>query len=111
MTTKKTKYKIQPDTYVGNSRTFIITCKYYSHCRKNYHDNSEYIALYLYLKKKENNNDKSDSNIDNRGRDNRDNKDNRGENNKNNNNNLPKNELKPIDIKAIIAFSFITYIE
>ena len=67
MAAKKTEYKIQLSTYVDNFRTFIIIYKHYNYCRKDYYNDSEYIALYLYLKKKRENNNKSDNNIDNRG--------------------------------------------
>lgn len=102
----ETEHKIQPGAHAGNSRTFTTTCKHCSHCRKDYHDDSECIALHPYLKKKGENGGRSGGNAGGRGRGGRGGKGGRGGNNKNNNNNPPKDEPKPADAEAAAAFSF-----
>ena len=99
---------------VGTARN---TYKYYTYYKKDYYNNSEYIALYPYLKKKDNrgkgnntNNTNGNGNRGGRGsKGNRGGKGGRGGNN--NNNNAPKDKPKPADTKAATAFSFMAYTE
>ncbi|KAM0794265.1 hypothetical protein BDR22DRAFT_714159 [Usnea florida] len=42
--------KIQPGAHAGNSRTYVVTCKYCNHCKKDWHDDSECTTLHPHLK-------------------------------------------------------------
>ena len=106
-----TKYKIQPGAHVGNSRIFTTIYKHCTHCKKDYYNNSEYIALHPHLKRRDNGGNNSSNGSGrsrSRGRSGRGSRGGRRGNN--NNNNAPKNESKP-DTKAAAAFSFIAYTE
>ena len=48
------EYKIQPGAHAGNSRTYIVTCKYCNHCKKDWHDDSECTVLHPNLKYEKN---------------------------------------------------------
>lgn len=48
--------KIQPGAHAGNSRTYVVTCKYCSHCKKDWHDDSECTTLHPHLKSRGKNN-------------------------------------------------------
>ena len=107
---RKTEHKIQQGTHAGNSRTFTTTCKYCTHYKKDYHDDSEYTTLHPHLKKKDNRggNDNGNSNGNGRGRGRgRSGRGGRGGRGGNNNNNAPKDESK--DAEAAAAFSFMAY--
>ena len=52
----KADINIQPGANAGNSRTYVQTCKYCTHCKKDWHDNSECIALHPHLKSRRKNN-------------------------------------------------------
>ena len=106
MAAGETEHKVQPGAHAGNFHTFTTTCKHCSHCRKDYHNDSECIALHPYLKKKGENGGRSGGNTGGRGG-----KGGRGGNNNNNNNNPPKDEPKPADAEAAAAFSFMPYAE
>ena len=48
--TGSTEIKIQAGAHAGNSRTFTQTCKYCTHCKKDWHDKSECTTLHPHLK-------------------------------------------------------------
>ena len=48
--------KIQPGANAGNSRTYVQTCKYCTHCKKDWHDNSECTTLHPHLESRRKNN-------------------------------------------------------
>ena len=52
----KAEVEIQPGTHAGNSRTYVQTCKYCTHCKKDWHDNSECTTLHPHLKSRRKNN-------------------------------------------------------
>ena len=47
---------IQPGAHAGNSRTYTQTCKYCTHCKKDWHDDSECTTLHPHLKSRRKNN-------------------------------------------------------
>ena len=53
---ERTEINIQPGANAGNSRTYVQTCKYCTHCKKDWHDDSECTNLHPHLKSRRKNN-------------------------------------------------------
>ena len=118
-----TEVKVQPGANAGNSRTFTQTCKYCTHCKKDWHCDSECTSLHPHLKKRDNRggngNDNSNNSGNSRGRGRgRGGRGGRGGGRGGNNNNT-SNESKPATetpaaaavVPESTAFSFMAYAE
>ena len=52
----KAEIRIQSGAHAGNSRTYVQTCKYCTHCKKDWHDDSECTTVHPQLKRRRKNN-------------------------------------------------------
>ena len=113
--TGATEIKVQPRANAGNSRTFTQTCKYCTHCKKDWYCNSECTTLHPHLKKK---NDGGNNSGNSRGRGRgRGGRGGRGGGRRGNSNNTSNDSKPATDTQAAVAvtestaFSFMAYAE